>query len=186
MSKVVVCFGRMNPPTWGHQKIIEAVMNEALLPKAEHRIVLSGSQDAYSNPLTWEQKAEFIQWEIPEAKILLIPKPTLFHVLADLNKEYDELTFVCGHDRYTHMKELITKYNHVDYDWKSLSFVDVPRLGGISGTRMRFLAENGNFEEFREGCMLRTRNNLEKSMALFKDVQLGLQHEYIGVRDYVL
>jgi len=55
-KKIVTAFGRMNPPTTGHQKLVDAVLNKAKADDADHDIRLSHSQDAKKNPLTQDQK----------------------------------------------------------------------------------------------------------------------------------
>ena len=58
---VVMAFGRMNPPTTGHLKLIDKVRAEAEKRGAKHVVVASHSQDSKKNPLTGEQKVRHLQ-----------------------------------------------------------------------------------------------------------------------------
>ena len=71
MSKVVTAFGRMNPPTSGHLKLIDAVHSVADKEGADHSVIVSGSNDKKKNPLTPEQKLQNAGLTIEELKQLL-------------------------------------------------------------------------------------------------------------------
>ena len=50
-------FGRMNPPTIGHGKLLDKLA--AVAGRAQYRIYLSQSNDKKDNPLTYSDKVKF-------------------------------------------------------------------------------------------------------------------------------
>ena len=71
MSKekhIVFAFGRMNPPTAGHSKLVDKVHSEARKRKADHRVIVSHSQDKYKNPLSSAQKIRYLKHVHPQGK----------------------------------------------------------------------------------------------------------------------
>ena len=77
----VLAFGRMNPPTVGHEKLVDKVHEIAKKHDAIHAVVLSHSQDAKKNPLTVEQKVKHAKKAFPNTNIVGASKekPTIMH-----------------------------------------------------------------------------------------------------------
>ena len=99
---VVMAFGRMNPPTTGHLKMIDKIRSEAEKRGAAHTIVVSHSQDSKKNPLSSEQKIKHLKRYSPGTKFEASSKehPTIMHHAARLNaKGHDHLVVVAGSDR---------------------------------------------------------------------------------------
>ena len=110
---VVMAFGRMNPPTTGHLKLIDKVKHEAEKQGAKHTVVLSHSQDSKKNPLSAEQKLKHLKRYSPGTHFEASSKehPTILHHAAKLHaKGHDHLVVVGGSDRVKSYHELLHQY----------------------------------------------------------------------------
>ena len=98
---VVMAFGRMNPPTTGHLKMIDKVREVAAKQKAKHTVVVSHSQDSKKNPLSSDQKIKHLKRYSPGTHFEASSKesPTILHHAAHL---YDK-----GHDHLTDRKSVV-------------------------------------------------------------------------------
>lgn len=166
----VVAFGRMQPPTKGHAKVIE----HALSYPGEHHIVVSHAQNAHSDVLTGDEKVGVLHKMFPQHKKAFsaaTPEaPTIFHKLAELHeKGHTHVTVVTGQDRQEEFQKMLDKYNgqfktspdgkkKTGYAFKKIRVVsagnrdpDAEGDEGISGTKMREAALKGDYQTFRNG-----------------------------------
>lgn len=161
----VLAFGRMNPPTAGHEQVVNKVHEVADKVGGEHKLVLSGSHGTKDgkNPLTPEQKLKHAKRAFPNTNIEVADEkaPT---VLQHASKMYESgirnLHFVGGSDRKP-MHELLQKYNgkegkHGYYNFKDIEFhnagdrdENAKGTAGVSGTKLRGLVADGKKEEFK-------------------------------------
>jgi len=184
---VVMAFGRMNPPTTGHLKLIDKVRGEAEKQGANHVVIVSHSQDSKKNPLSGEQKVKHLKRYSPGTHFEKSSKeePTILHHAAKLHaKGHDKLTVVAGSDRVKEMHDLLHKYNGVEgrhghYNFKKISVVsaghrdpDAEGAEGMSGTKMREHAKNKDFSSFRQGVPAHVSDNHAKE--LMHDVRAGM------------
>ena len=111
-KKVVFTFGRFNPPTSGHEKLINAVVTAAKRQGAENRVYISNSHDPKKNPLSPKDKKRFMDISFPQAEIILSSEAvTPFHAFDMLREEgYTEITLVVGSDRVAEFRNSIQKY----------------------------------------------------------------------------
>ena len=112
----VMAFGRMNPPTTGHLKLIDKVREVAAKHKAPHTVVVSHSQDAKKNPLSGEQKVKHLKRYSPGTHFETSSKehPTIMHHAAKLHAQgVTHLHVIAGSDRVKEMHALLHKYNGV-------------------------------------------------------------------------
>ena len=168
MNPVVFSFGRMNPPTTGHEALVNTVKDEAEKRKAAHEIVLSGSQDSEKNPLSGEQKVKHARRAFPGTNITAATpeQPTLIHHLSRLNNAgHKHLVLVAGSDRLPEYQNLISKYNgnadksgNVPFNFKKVEYVssgdrdpDSEGVGGMSASKMREHVRNNDYYGFRQG-----------------------------------
>ena len=159
-----IAFGRMNPPTAGHEKVVEAIHKSVKENGGRHTLVLSGSHDTKDgkNPLSPEQKLKHARNAFPGTNITIADKesPTLLHQASALHKQgVTHLHFSGGSDRKP-MHNLLQKYNRVEgkhgyYNFKNISFENSGQrddnakgVAGISGTKLRELASSGKKKEF--------------------------------------
>ena len=165
MAKAVALnFGRMNPPTIGHEKLANAVKKTAKQYNAEPRLYLSHSQDSKKNPLDYNTKIALAQKAFGIA--VNSPANNIFQIAKELEKEgVDTLIVVVGSDRYSEFKTLLNKYNGKEYNFDKIVVAsagerdpDAEGAEGMSGTKLRQLAMAGNFSEFSTGLASKLNN----------------------------
>ncbi len=190
----VMTFGRMNPPTTGHLKLIHKVKDVADKNNAEHTVVVSHSQDSKKNPLSGEQKVKHLKRYSPGTNFKTSSKehPSIFHHAAELHqKGVSHLHVVVGSDRVKEFKDSLNKYNgvkgkHGHYDFKKITVhsaghrdPDAEGSEGMSGTKMRQHAASGNYKEFKKGVPEHVADNHAKE--LYHDTRKGMGiHENVN------
>jgi hypothetical protein len=180
----VFAYARMNPPTWGHQCLIEKVRVLARDHKADHVIVLSASH-GIDNPLPPELKLEYLKELFPDTNFVMGGRRELDFVgqLCNLNdKGTEHLIFVAGDDRMESYQIYLDGYNGKDFyfHFKKITMVSAGErnpegkgVEAISGTRIRQYAAANYFTAFFED--LPTTATLELAHRLFADVRKGLE-----------
>lgn len=186
----VMAYGRMNPPTIGHEKLVNKVHEIADKHEAIHAVVLSHSQDAKKNPLDVATKVKHAQKAFPNTNIVGASKekPTIMHHAAAMYEAgARHLHVVAGSDREEEYKKLLSTYNgkegkHGYYNFKTITIhsagqrdPDAEGAEGMSASKMREHAANGNEKEFHSG-LPNTMKPKDKS-ALFHDLRKGMGHE---------
>ena len=184
---VVFSFGRLNPPTVGHQKLLQKIIQTAQRMSGQPMMFVSYSQDAKKNPLTAKQKIAYIKKMFPkEARQLKLEDDSSLRNAMDiatkLHGNYDNLVMVVGSDRVKDFKTLLNKYNGVDsrhgfYKYDNIQIVsagerdpDAEGVAGMSASKMRAAAASGDYESFSLGLPYSFKDG-EK---LFKDIRLGM------------
>lgn len=169
-KKAVFTFGRFNPPTTGHQKLIDSVKKIANTHGAEHHVFASQSQDPKKNPLPHSEKVRHMKKMFPDTNIH--SDGTVRNVI-DAAKHLQSRgvthgTLVVGSDRVDEFHNLLSKYNKhpdsPDYDPKKHFYIphltvvsagqrdpDAEGVEGMSASKLRDHAKKGNFEEFKKG-----------------------------------
>ena len=183
----VMTFGRMNPPTTGHLKVIDKVKEIAHKVGGSHHIIVSHSQDTKKNPLSGEQKVKHLRRYSPGTNIESSSKehPSIFHHAAKLYKKgVTHLHVVVGSDRVKEFRDSINKYNgvsgkHGHYKFHKITVhsagqrdPDAEGSEGMSGTKMREHAKNKNFGEFRKGVPAHVSDTHTKE--LMHDTRKGM------------
>ena len=115
---VVFAFGRFNPPTIGHQKLIDKVITIAKRVKGLPVLYVSATQDKKKNPLSAKDKLKYIKMVYKRGIQLNAAgsdSRTFMEILKNrFNKKYTEVYMIAGSDRVAEFKRLIKKYNKVD------------------------------------------------------------------------
>ena len=111
---VVFSFGRLNPPTIGHQKLLQKIVQTAKQQSGQPMMFVSYSQDAKKNPLTAKQKIAYIKKMFPkEARELKLKDDSSLRnamdIATELHGNYDNLVMVVGSDRGRDFKTLLNK-----------------------------------------------------------------------------
>lgn len=184
----VIAFGRMNPPTAGHEQVVNTLKDKAKEVKGDHTLILShshGTKDG-KNPLSPEQKLKHAKNAFPGTNIEVASKdkPTLLHHAVDLyNKGVTHLHFTGGSDRAS-MSDMLKKYNgqksaHGYYNFKDIQFHSsgereegAKGVAGISGTKLRHLAANGDKKEFHAN--LPSKMKPEHKDSLYNDLRKAM------------
>jgi len=169
---VVVVFGRFNPPTIGHQKLLDRAAKEADKRGYELRIYPSRSQDAKKNPLTPDMKISYMRQMFPDYADNIIDdkgSKTIFNVLTGANEEgHTNMIIMVGADRLGEFQGLSHKYNGELYNYDQLEVVsagdrdpDSDDVTGMSASKLRLAAAEGDFVKFAKGVP-DTMGNMEK------------------------
>ena len=193
---IVFSYGRMNPPTAGHSKVVDKVKSHADSIGANHAVIVSHSQNNKTDPLHHEHKKEFLKHVHPDVNFEHSTKEHP-HFLAQLKKFHQEghthATMVVGSDRVKQFKALANKYNGPkgDYNYKKIHILsagqrdpDAEGVAGISGTKMRAHASGNDFKSFKSG--LHPNHSDDHAKKLYKATRQGmnLQKEEVGMLDF--
>jgi hypothetical protein len=187
---VTFTFGRFNPPTIGHEKLIEKVHE---VSKGTYRIYASQSHDKAKNPLSYVEKIKFLRKMFPRHARSIISDTkikTAFDALDSLYSQgYRQVTFVVGSDRVQEFNTTLNKYNGEKratgfYNFEGGVQVisagerdpDSEDVSGMSASKMRAAASNNNFELFAKGLPTAFR----EAQKLFNAVRsgMGLKESY--------
>jgi hypothetical protein len=127
-GQTVVCaFGRMNPPTIGHAKLINKMVEIAnQIGCGKPKLYLSHSCDPVKNPLTYESKVNWIRKMFGD-KIDVVESPAInmFFMAHELYLQgYDNMVYVCGEDRYEDTSRYLHGANGQEFDKKGNSLID--------------------------------------------------------------
>jgi predicted ABC-type ATPase len=162
----VMAFGRMNPITVGHEKLVNKVKDIADKVGGSAHIVVSHSQDPKKNPLTSAQKVKHAKRAFPGVNVSASSPdaPNFLAQAAKLHKQgVTHLHMVGGQDRVGEFHKLLHKYNgvkgpHGSFNFKKIEVhsagdrdPDAEGVEGMSASKMREHASKGNFKKFRSG-----------------------------------
>ena len=162
-SHHVFTFGRMNPPTTGHEKLIHKTHAIAQSKGAKANIVLSHSHDSKKNPVPQDHKIGYVKKIHSGVDVTGSSKehPTFMHHAKKAHEAgHSHLHMVAGSDRVKEYQNTLNKYNgHPDhYNFKSITVhsaghrdPDGEGVSGISGTKMRDHAKAGDHKSFKAG-----------------------------------
>ena len=191
---IVFSYGRMNPPTAGHSKVIDKVKSHAEKIGANHAVIVSHSQKPKTDPLHHEHKKEYLRHIHPDVNFEHSTKehPHFLAQLKKFNQEgHSHATMVVGSDRVKDFKSLAHKYNGKEYNYKKINILsaghrdpDAEGVAGISGTKMRNHASGNDYKSFKAG--LHANHSDEHARKLFKATRQGmnLQKEEVGMKDF--
>ncbi len=183
---VYFTFGRMNPPTIGHGKVLEALAKKSA--KNPYKVFLSQTKDSKKNPLTYQDKIKAVRKMFPRhARSIMLDKKVK-NAMEAASSLYDEgyknLVMVVGSDRINEFSTLLKKYNGKDgrhgfYNFKNINVIsagdrdpDAEGATGMSATKMREFARENNFTSFSQGLPKNVSNPDAKKM--FNDVRKGM------------
>ena len=176
-------FGRFNPPTIGHEKLIRTVASQGM----DYKIFLSRSQDAIKNPLSPSDKLKWMTMIFRNyaSHIMIMPTNMVLELATKIyNMGYKNITMVVGSDRITEFKSILTKYNnernrHGYYNFKDIKVVsagerdpDEEGVTGMSASKLRNYVARGDLKNFKRGVP----GNLtdKQKNELFFDVRKGM------------
>jgi nicotinamide mononucleotide adenylyltransferase len=194
----VLLFGRMNPPTRGHEENVMSAHALAQKNGAGLSIIGSHSHDAKKNPLTPVQKLTHLKRAFGHLKNTTIStstpeQPTILHQASLLHKQgIRNLTVVGGGDRASGHLKLLQQYNgvkgpHGYYKFDNIAGANTgERKAGISGTAMRNHAQSGNYDAFRKNLPSHIASNEKHAQELYNHVRSGLaKNETIDRETYM-
>ena len=174
----MVTFGRFQPPTSGHEKVVDKVLSVARKMSFDSRIYTSPSQNNVKNPLRYKDKVRFLRAMFPKANIYEDAKIiNPFYMMKQLSDQgYKNVVLVVGGDRIESMQDQISRYiKHKDkkksFEFDNFNVVssgkrdpDAEGTTGMSGTKMRAAVQDDDFELFTQGLPRATTKRLARSL----------------------
>jgi len=157
---LTLAFGRFNPPTIGHEKLLNAV--EKVAGKGEYKIYPSRSNDPKKNPLDPDTKISVMRKMYPKHGERIVndaSSKTIFDVLKQAHADgYSSVNIVVGSDRQAEFDKLANQYNGKLYDFGEINVIsagsrdpDAEGVEGMSASKLRKSAAEGDYETFRSG-----------------------------------
>ena len=154
-KKAVFTFGRFNPPTVGHARLMDVVKNAA--SGADHYVFTGRTNDPKKNPLEYKDKITFLRAMFPHMNIMDNPAiRTPWEALEELGKQYDEVVMVVGSDRKDDFEQQMRPYLK-DFGIEKFSIVssgerdaDSNDVSGMSASKARAFARAGDFKSFSQ------------------------------------
>lgn len=188
--KAVITFGRMNPPTLGHQKLFDKILSVAKKENAKPFVFLSSSQDKKKNPLSFQEKVKIVKTGYkPIAKFISNDSNirNIFQAIQSLiDRGYTDITLVVGDDRVDEFNKVVGRYINIDHkDSLNLDRFKVVSAGvrdpdstgviGISASQVRSFALKNDFENFQKSLLRDLSINQKK--IIFQKLRSNLQEE---------
>ena len=184
--EVFFTFGRMNPPTIGHGKVMDVLSQKS--GKADYKVFVSQSQNSKKDPLSYSDKIKHLRKMFPKhGRNVMVNKKvkTAFDAVSSLyDQGYKNVTMIVGADRVREFDVLLKKYNgvkgrHGFYNFKNINVVsagardpDAEGGEGRSASKQRMNAKNNDFVSFSQGVSKSMSNS--DARKLFNDVRSGM------------
>ena len=176
---VVITFGRFNPPSLGHENLINAVQEQAEELEAEYRIYPSRTSDKKQNPLDFKTKYNILQHIFPDHAENIVNDPengdNIYDILTSLHDEgYEHVIIVCGDENVQKYEKIAQKYNGSVYDFYGVEVVgagmsdpDTDKTEGITSSMMRKAALENDYETFKSiiNCLDHERKRSLRSIS---------------------
>jgi phosphopantetheine adenylyltransferase len=191
---LTVAFGRFNPPHLGHLQLMDTAASSAEQDQGDYMIVPSRSQDKKKNPLDPDTKVSLMRTMFPQHSERIANDAntkTIFDVLKKAHNDgYTNVRIVGGADRVKEFNKLATNYNGNLYQFDNIEVVsagdrdpDSEGVEGLSASRMRLAAAEGDFKTFRAGMPPEMRP--KDARAVFDTVRqaMGIQDQVVEVWD---
>ena len=179
---LTIAFGRFNPPTVGHGKLLSAAKKAAA--GEDLKIYPSRSQDAKKNPLDPDMKISFMKKMFPDFSEVIInddKMKSIFNVLVAADEAgYKNVNIIVGSDRQAEFENLATKYNGELYNFDNIRVIsagvrdaDAEGVEGMSASKMRKAVMDDDYDSFRRG----TPKELDDgdTTSLFDAVRAGMK-----------
>ena len=156
LKTMVFTYGRFNPPTIGHKKLIDRVIAVAQKYQGDYKVYSGKTQDPKKNPLTLPEKIFFLEQLFPGININKDASVrTPFEALESIGKDYDRAILVVGSDRIDAFKAQMQKYVS-EFGLKEFDVIsagerdpDADDISGMSASKARQLAADGDIDAFK-------------------------------------
>ena len=199
-ADITVAFGRFNPPTVGHEKLLNRVKSVA--GKGEYAIYPSRSNDPKKNPLDPDEKISYMQQMFPKHSERIVNDPeskTIFDVLKKSNAAgARSINIVVGADRLKEFENLANKYNGELYDYDRIRVISAGErdaesegVEGMSASKLRKAVSSDDFESFSKGLpkgfgdenMKKLYSSLKKSMGVSEMWMIAPKFDWKNLRE---
>jgi hypothetical protein len=173
LNTAVFAFGRLNPPTIGHGRLVDMVKSQPGKPF----LFLTHTQKPKTDPLTFQQKLKYAKASFDSITIGDPEVKTIIQALQKLESMgFAHVILVAGSDRVKQFESFLPKYNGKDYNFESVKVVssgerdpDADGVEGMSASKLRQLAVNGDFKSFKQGVA-----NPDIAKDMYNDVRAGM------------
>jgi len=179
MKTCYFTFGRFNPPTIGHEKLLRTLEKQAA--SNDYLIYPSQTFKKPNNPLPYDYKVETMKKMFPWAKIETAACcNTIIKVAQDMMmKDYSDIVMVVGSDRVADFDKLLNKQNTIDYTFNTIKVMsagerdpDADGASGMSASKMREAVKNGKTRNFMEG--IPNTFSIQQKLELMEKVRKGM------------
>jgi len=178
---LTIVFGRFNPPTVGHEKLLSAAKRASV--GGDFKIYPSRTQDPKKNPLDPDMKISFMKKMFPNYEDNIISDSnmkSIFDVLTNANEDgYKNVNIIVGSDRQAEFENLANKYNGNLYNFDMIDVIsagvrdaDADGVEGMSASKMRKAVIDDDFKSFRRGTPKKLNDT--DAQALFNAVRQGM------------
>lgn len=162
----VIAFGRYNPPTVGHEKLIRKLTEVAKASGGDGFLIPSHTQNNKKDPLSFEEKKQILKYITPAGIEILDSGSNLINLLQDLQtRGYNNVIHIAGSDRIPEFETLVGRYNgkpdskgKVPFQFNSYKFEsagerdpDSEGVEGMSASKLRKAALEGDYNLFKQG-----------------------------------
>ena len=182
LDTLTVVFGRFNPPTKGHEKLLQQA--EKAAAGGDLKIYPSRTQDSNKNPIDPDMKVSYMRKMFPQYEEQIINDPemrSIFNVLITAAEEgYTGINIVVGADRLGEFENLATKYNGDLYNFKEIKTIsagprddDAEGVEGVSSSKQRKAVMDDDYQAFKRG--LPSGMDDADGTALFDAVRTGMK-----------
>ena len=179
---LTLAFGRFNPPTIGHEKLLQAASKASA--GGDLKIYPSRTQDNKKNPLDPDMKVSYMRKMFPDFEEQIINDPemrSIFDVLVSASEEgYKNINIVVGADRQGEFENLAQKYNGELYDFDLIRTIsagpreeDAKGIEGVSASKQRKAVVDDDYKGFKKGLPKKIKDG--DAMALFNAVRQGMK-----------
>jgi hypothetical protein len=186
MKKAVIAFGRFNPISIGHEKLANKIDSEAKKRGASARLYMSHSQDKKKNPLDYNTKINLGKRAFGKM-VTKSSARNIIEILKQLESEgFTDVTIIGGSDRVPEFTTLVNKYNGKEYNIPTISVVsagerdpDAEGVEGMSASKLRGLAQAGEFEKFKQGVPSKfSKNDILKMYNTIRSVMEEMEDDF--------
>ena len=188
-ATAVFAFGRFNPPTIGHTKLIQKVQAMARQVNGKGFIFLSHKQNNKTDPLTFQEKLAYLRSQVSDSNLEIghTEANTIIKALQVIEAQgRTRIVMVAGSDRVVEFQKLLNQYNgkpdkagnqlykfdHIDVVNAGQRDPDEEGVAGASASKARDLALKGQWHAFSKIAM-----GGEESQIVYNKIQdaLGVQ-----------
>ena len=192
-DQLTIAFGRFNPPTAGHEKLLQAAKKAAA--GGDLKIYPSRTQDNNKNPIDPDMKVSYMRKMFPDFEEQIVNDPemrSIFNVLTTASEEgYKSINIVVGADRLGEFENLAMKYNGDLYDFEEIKTIsagpredDAEGIEGVSSSKQRKAVMDDDYQAFRKGLPKSVDD--ADGQALFDAVRTGMKRKKTQKESYDL
>lgn len=184
MTEAVVIFGRMNPPTRGHERLVEAAAMVAREKDAVPLLFLSQSVNA-KNPLRYTEKLDLCEQAFGTMiNVIRDPVKDPLDLLRTIAENFESVTVITGSDGTSDYTRILKEYNGIEFNFKTTEVITVDRdfqsdslEEMITASSLREAVVTNDFEAFKQGVPSKLT---DKAELVFEQVKFGLSLQNIS------